>query len=183
MKNLIEPLFDKNGAFVYIEIEFFPETVIKMQKEETYKWVLKQVQAQLKRHTDTIATTANIVAILKYRFDNFFWVGFYFLKGNQLTLGPFQGPPACMTLTLEKGVCAAAVLQKKTILVPDVHLFPGHVACDPHSNSEIVIPCFNQEGMISAVIDIDSEKTDDFDQIDKKYLEILSERIKSIWKN
>ena len=152
-----------------------------MQKEEAYQWVMKQAQAQIKRHSNIMSTTANITAILKERFKNFFWVGFYFLKQNQLILGPFQGPPACMKLTLDKGVCAAAVTKKKTILVPDVHQFPGHVACDPHSNSEIVIPCFKKNGEICAVLDIDSEKFNDFDQSDQKYLELLSEKIKTIW--
>lgn len=152
-----------------------------MQKEEAYKWVIKQVKAQLKRHTDIVATTANIAAILKERFKNFFWVGFYFLREGRLILGPFQGPPACMKLTLEKGVCATAVKQKKTILVPDVHQFLGHVACDPQSNSEIVTPCFKRNGEIVALLDVDSKKFKDFDQIDQKYLEILVEKMKSIW--
>lgn len=152
-----------------------------MQKEESYKWVIKQAQAQLKRHVDIVATTANIAAILNQRFKNLFWVGFYFYKKNQLILGPFQGPPACMKLSLEKGVCAAAVREKKTIIVPDVHQFPGHIACDPRSNSEIVTPCFNQNGDLCAVLDVDSLKTDDFDHIDQKYLEMLVDRMKAIW--
>jgi L-methionine (R)-S-oxide reductase len=153
-----------------------------MVKEESYKWSLKQVQVQIKRHTNIVATLANTAAILKERFPNYFWVGFYFLEGRQLVLGPFQGPPACMRLSLDSGVCATAVNEKKTIIVPDVHRFEGHVACDSRSNSEIVVPGFNTSDEIMMVLDIDSEKFDAFNETDKKYLEIITEKLRSIWK-
>ena len=152
-----------------------------MQKKEAYKWALKQIQAQINRHVDIVATLANITAILKERFSNFFWVGFYFLHDQELILGPFQGPPACMKLSLEKGVCAAAVHQEETIMVPDVHQFPEHVACDSRSNSEIVVPGFDCRNKIRMVLDVDSEKFNDFNETDKEYLERIVEKLKTIW--
>lgn len=152
-----------------------------MVKEESYKWSLKQVQVQIKRHTDIVATLANTAAILKERFPNYFWVGFYFLRKQELILGPFQGPPACMKLSLDSGVCAAAVCQEKTIIVPDVHQFQGHIACDSRSNSEIVIPGFDTSKKIRMVLDIDSEKFNDFNDTDKKYLEMIIEKLGVIW--
>jgi len=152
-----------------------------MLKEESYKWSLKQVQVQIKRHTNIVATLANTAAILKERFPNYFWVGFYFLHEQELILGPFQGPPACMKLSLDSGVCAAAVREQKTIIVPDVHQFQGHVACDSRSNSEIVIPGFDTTNKIRMVLDIDSEKFNDFNDTDKKYLEMIVEKLKIIW--
>ena len=154
-----------------------------MKKQESYRWAAKQVRAQIKRHSDLIATLANITAILNDRFSYFFWVGFYFLKDHSLVLGPFQGPPACMVLNLEKGVCAAAVKERKTILVPDVHRFPGHIACDSRSKSEIVVPCFDTRGIIQAVLDVDSEKAGAFDQIDQSHLEGLVASLAPIWEN
>lgn len=151
-----------------------------MRKDEAYKWALKQIKAQIKRHENIISTLANISAILKERFPNFFWVGFYFLKENHLYLGPFQGPPACMKLELTKGVCATAVKQKQTIIVENVHNFPGHVACDKRPNSEIVVPVYNNQGNLAAVLDVDSERINDFDQTDQQGLEVIVELLKSI---
>lgn len=152
-----------------------------MKKEESYRWALKQVRAQIKRHTDLIATLANTTAIFKERFPSFFWVGFYFLRKNRLILGPFQGPPACMLLTLDRGVCAEAIHQGKTILVPDVQRFPGHVACDQRSKSEIVVPCRDGTGSIKAVLDVDSEKTGAFDSEDQNHLERLVDMMVPLW--
>ncbi len=154
---------------------------VMMKKEETYKWAGKQVRAQVKRHGDVVATLANTAAILKSRFPNYFWVGFYFLKDEHLILGPFQGPPACMKLTLEKGVCAAATNSGKTVLVPNVHEFPGHVACDSRSNSEIVVPLFDVNMRVRAVLDVDSELLEDFDAADAVGLEAISLLLQEIW--
>ncbi|MCP5049382.1 MAG: GAF domain-containing protein [bacterium] len=152
-----------------------------MKREEAYKWAGKQVRSKVKKHVDVVATLANTAAILKERFPNYFWVGFYFLKGEHLILGPFQGPPACMKLELSVGVCAASATSQKTVIVPDVHKFPGHVACDSRSNSEIVIPVCDREGNLQAVLDVDSEKPDDFSEIDQHGLEAIAEQLKTIF--
>jgi len=154
----------------------------QMRKDEAYKWALKQIKAQVKRHENTVSTLANISAILKERFPNFFWVGFYFLKDKHLFLGPFQGPPACMKLELTKGVCATAVKKQQTIIVGNVHQFPGHVACDSRSSSEIVVPVYNKKGDLIAVLDVDSEKFNEFDQTDQEGLEAIAEMLKNIFK-
>ncbi|MCP5053305.1 MAG: GAF domain-containing protein [bacterium] len=152
-----------------------------MKREEAYKWAGKQVRSKVKKHVDTIATLANTAAILKDRFPNYFWVGFYILKGKHLILGPFQGPPACMKLELNAGVCAASANSKKTVIVPDVHQFPGHVACDSRSNSEIVVPLLDANGNLRAVLDVDSETHDDFSTIDQQGLETIAELLKEIF--
>ncbi|MBN1479609.1 GAF domain-containing protein [candidate division KSB1 bacterium] len=152
-----------------------------MKKDESYKWAAKRVRAQVLRHVDVTATLANSAAILKEYFPNFFWVGFYFFRHDHLLLGPFQGPAACVTLTLDKGVCATSVRRKSTVIVPDVHEFPGHVACDSRSNSEIVTPLFDPTGAVRAVLDVDSEKKGDFDQDDAVGLEAIAELLRDIW--
>src|SRR4030067_3467200 len=116
-----------------------------MTKREAYGWAAKRIRAQVFRNTDIIAILANTSAILKEYSPHFFWVGFYFKKQDHLLLGPFQGPPACVRLALDKGVCAACARGGKSIIVPDVHQFPGHVACDERSKSEIVVPVFDTE--------------------------------------
>ncbi len=152
----------------------------EMNKEQAYKWANKRVRAQVQRHVDIVATCANTAAILKEYFD-FFWVGFYFYRNEHLILGPFQGPPACVRLALDKGVCAKAVKERKTIRVPNVHDFPGHVACDERSNSEIVVPLFDDNNQVRAVLDIDSIHFDAFDDTDQKYLEQISQQLTSVW--
>ena len=152
-----------------------------MKKEESYKWAEKQVRSKVKNHNNTISTLANVSAILKERFPNFFWVGFYFYKGDHLILGPFQGPPACVKLDINKGVCAASARAKETVLVEDVEKFPGHVACDARSKSEIVVPVFDSAGNLKAVLDVDSEALSDFDGVDQEWLEKICDHLKSIW--
>jgi L-methionine (R)-S-oxide reductase len=151
-----------------------------MNKVQAYAWAAKRVRAQVLRNVNTIATLANSAAILKEYFPHFFWVGFYLLKTDHLVLGPFQGPPACVKLTLDKGVCAAAVRERKTILIADVHDFPGHVACDSRSNSEIVVPVYNSNNELWAVLDVDSEQLNDFDDSDKMGLFEIAELLKNI---
>lgn len=114
-------------------------------------------------------TLENIVLILKEQLD-FFWIGFYFVADNQLKLGPFQGHPACASLPIDQGVCATCVKQKRTIIVPDVNKFPGHISCNPQAKSEIVIPIFDENNKVIAVLDVDSISENDFDDIDEKYL-------------
>jgi L-methionine (R)-S-oxide reductase len=152
-----------------------------MTKSESYKWAAKRVRAQVERNSDIIATLANTAAILKEYCPNFFWVGFYFARPEHLLLGPFQGPPACVKLSYEKGVCAACARQKETVIVANVHDFPGHVACDSRSNSEIVVPVFDTRGNLRAVLDVDSETTADFDQVDAAGLEQIAELLRQIW--
>ena len=140
-------------------------------KKEKYESLLPQIKALVEGEKDFIANISNIVAALKYGM-NFFWIGIYFVKENELVLGPFQGPVACTRIAFGKGVCGTSWKEKKTIIVEDVEKFPNHIACSSESKSEIVIPLFTNE-FVFAVLDIDSDKLNDFDNIDKKYLEQL----------
>jgi GAF domain-containing protein len=138
-------------------------------KKEQYQSLIPQIEALLYGETDLVANLANISAALKEQFK-WFWVGFYMVKGNELVLGPFQGPVACTRIAKGKGVCGAAWEQGKTLIVPDVDAFPGHIACSALSRSEIVIPVYYQ-GQVVGVLDVDSEELDQFDQTDTQYLE------------
>ncbi|MBN1541457.1 GAF domain-containing protein [candidate division KSB1 bacterium] len=150
-------------------------------KTEAYRWAAARVRAQTVRHVDLVATLANTAAILKEYLPNFFWVGFYFFCSDHLLLGPFQGPPACVRLSLDKGVCAAAVREKRTILVDNVHDFVGHVACDARSKSEIVVPIFDRRKALKAVLDVDSETVADFDRDDEIGLQQIVQLLQDIW--
>lgn len=139
-------------------------------KEDTYAALIPQITETLKASKDVIANMANVAAILKAAFD-FHWVGFYrAIKPELLVLGPFQGPLACVEIPFARGVCGAAARQQKTVLVPDVEKFPGHIACSSLSKSEIVVPGV-VGGATKFVLDVDSDKLDDFDAVDQKYLE------------
>jgi L-methionine (R)-S-oxide reductase len=143
-------------------------------KEEKYKQLMPQIKALLEGEEDDIANIANVCAALKYGLE-FFWVGFYLVKNNQLVLGPFQGPVACTRINIGKGVCGTAWQKKQTIIVPDVEKFEGHIACSAFTKSEIVIPIFNQNNTVIGVLDVDSDELNTFDAIDDKYLrEILN---------
>lgn len=137
-------------------------------KENQYDSILPQISSLLDGESDQIANMANVCAALKEQF-NFFWVGFYMVKGNELVLGPFQGPVACTRIKLGKGVCGSSWEQKKTLIVPDVDLFPGHIACSSASKSEIVIPII-RSGKVIGVLDVDSEELNSFDETDADYL-------------
>lgn len=150
------------------ETLYIPEGV---SKEEKYKSLLPQIKALISGETDRIANLANVSAALKEGFG-FFWVGFYLVKGRELVLGPFQGPVACTRIGFGKGVCGTAWKEKRTLLVPDVEAFPGHISCNAASRSEIVVPGF-KDGEVYAVLDIDSEHLDAFDQTDQRFLEEL----------
>ncbi len=152
-----------------------------MDKQEACKWAAKRIRAQVLRKIDTYAALANTAAILQEYRPDFFWVGFYFVRPDHLLLGPFQGPPACVKLSLDKGVCAACVTEKKTIIVPDVHQFPGHVACDERSKSEIVVPVFDSAQQLRAVLDVDSDKLNAFDQSDAAGLQEIAALLAPIW--
>ena len=137
-------------------------------KEERYQTILPQLTALIKDEPDLIANMANMAAVLKMSFY-FFWVGFYLVKDETLVLGPFQGPIACTRIPLGKGVCGRSWEQKNTIIVPDVELFPGHIACSGHSKSEIVIPKIKEDNVLF-VLDVDSYVLNSFDEIDAHYL-------------
>ena len=141
-----------------------------VSKEERYATLLPQLESLVAGETDLIANLSNIAAALKQTM-NFFWVGFYLVKENQLVLGPFQGPIACTRINFGKGVCGSSWKEKKTILVPDVDEFPGHIACSSASKSEIVLPAFYKNGDVALVLDVDSDKLNDFDQFDQLALE------------
>lgn len=170
-------------------------------KEERYQEVIPQIKGLISGEDDLIANLANVAAILKEAFD-FFWVGFYLVKpvsghaepasidslqsGRELVLGPFQGPLACTRIKYGKGVCGSAWKQARTLVVPDVDKFPGHIACSSLSRSEIVVPLFNEKGIgsgedasgsVVAVLDIDSREIATFDEVDAKYLGQLSAMI------
>ena len=146
-------------------------------RKEIYKELLPQAEALLKPEPDEIARMANLTAIL-HEIPGFFWVGFYFVRGEELVLGPFQGPVACSRFSILKGVCGAAVREKKMQIVPDVEAFPGHIACSSLSKSEIVIPLFDAERKVWAVLDIDSTKLEDFSELDGEYLEFFLDLLK-----
>ena len=143
-----------------------------LSKEEKYTSLLPMLAGLLEGETSLIANLANTAAVLKEVF-HWWWVGFYLVDGDELVLGPFQGPVACTRIAYGKGVCGAAWKEKVTQLVPDVDQFPGHIACSGASRSELVLPLFNQTGEVWGVLDIDSEQLNHFDEIDVKYLEEL----------
>lgn len=138
-------------------------------KREQYEALLPQIAGLLHGETDVIANLANIAAALKEQF-NWLWVGFYLVKEDALVLGPFQGPVACTRIKKGRGVCGTSWQQQKTLVVPDVNAFPGHIACNSTSRSEIVVPIF-KNNMVAAVLDVDSTKANDFDETDAEFLQ------------
>ncbi len=145
--------------------------IVRGTKEQKYQALVPQIKALLSGESDSIANMANMAAALHQQFG-FLWTGFYLVKDDQLVLGPFQGPIACTRIAYGKGVCGTAWKERKTIVVPDVEAFPGHIACSSMSQSEIVVPIF-KDGQVAAVLDIDSEALGSFDEVDQKYLEDL----------
>ncbi|MCL6587388.1 MAG: GAF domain-containing protein [Anoxybacillus sp.] len=139
-------------------------------REENYELVIKQLEALIAGEPNVIANLANAAALLQQFLDDINWVGFYLTEGEELVLGPFQGLPACVRIPFGKGVCGTAAKNKRTALVPDVHQFPGHIACDAASQSEIVVPML-KDGNVIGVLDIDSPSKNRFDEIDQQYLE------------
>src|SRR6187455_2984186 len=146
-------------------------------KAEKYEQLLPLLESLTTGEADQIANLSNTMAAFKEVF-NFFWVGAYFVKEGQLVLGPFQGPVACTRIAFNRGVCGASYTQKATMLVPDVEAFPGHIACSSASRSEIVVPVFKNNEVVM-VLDVDSDKLNDFDETDKAYLEKLAVQIGS----
>jgi len=144
----------------------------KNQKEEIYQQVTKEIRATLEGEKDLIASMATIACLLHHGFDHFFWTGFYrVVAPGELLIGPYQGTMGCLHISFERGVCGAAARREETIVVPDVHQFPGHIACDSNSKSEIVVPVFGDREELIAVLDVDSAEYDAFDELDKRHLE------------
>src|SRR5678810_271267 len=146
--------------------------ITKGTKEEQYESLLPQIKALLEGEPDLIANLANITGALKEQF-NWLWVGFYLVKGDELVLGPFQGPVACTRIRKGKGVCGTSWAKAQTLIVPDVEKFPGHIACSSLSRSEIVVPIIRNNKVIG-VLDVDSIEPDQYDNIDQNYLEPVS---------
>ena len=145
---------------------------MKDLKIEKYELLTEQIKALTEGETDAIAVMANVCAAI-HETMGFFWTGFYRVKGGELVLGPFQGPVACMHIGFGRGVCGSAWKQRQTIVVPDVELFPGHIACSSLSRSEIVVPLLSDDGEVQAVLDIDSKELNTFDDTDRRYLEAI----------
>lgn len=143
-----------------------------MTKEEKYQALLPQIRSLLSGEADTIARMSNLAAML-HREMGFWWTGFYRVRDNELILGPFQGPVACTRIAFGRGVCGTAWKEARTLVVPDVDLFPGHIACSSESRSEIVVPLW-QHGKIVAVLDIDSREKGTFDAVDQRWLEQIA---------
>jgi GAF domain-containing protein len=146
------------------------------KKADRYKSIIPQIKALTEGEADLIANLANITGALKEQF-NWFWVGFYLVKEDELVLGPFQGPVACTRIKKGRGVCGSSWEQARTLIVPDVEAFPGHIACNSLSRSEIVIPVI-RDGEVVAVLDVDSEHLDHFDLTDQEFLEEIVNEIR-----
>ncbi len=144
-----------------------------------YDRVRGQLAGLLVKTHDPQARMATVAALLYHKFGHYFWCGFYRLVGGELVVGPYQGPLACQVLAKNTGVCWEAIRRGGTVIVPDVHKFPGHIACDSRSLSEIVVPIRDDQGAIVAVLDVDSDKLDQFDEADARSLEKIVEMLKS----
>lgn len=148
-----------------------------MTKSDIYKEVLEEISAVIEGETSQTARYATAACLLSQRFDYFFWTGFYEvdpLKENELVVGPYQGTLGCLRIPYSRGVCGACATQGETIIVKDVHAFPGHIACDSQTNSEIVVPVFDRSGALKAVLDVDSTEFNSFDEEDKAGLEAIA---------
>jgi L-methionine (R)-S-oxide reductase len=147
-----------------------------------YKEIIPQIESIIGGEIDLVANLANIAAVLKEAF-NFFWVGFYLAKNGELVLGPFQGPLACARIKFGEGVCGYAFSTAKTTIVPDVDKFPGHIACSSASKSEIVVPIFGADKGVVGVLDVDSDKLEDFSEDDAEGLESITAIVSSLFQN
>jgi len=149
----------------------------KKKKAGRYERMQKQIEEILLKTDDYNARMSTVIAVLHHKMDYFFWTGYYFLKNDKLIVGQYQGPVACQELKKDVGVCWASINQQSSIIVPDVEKFPGHIACDSRSKSEIVIPVKNNKDEIIGVLDVDSNEYNQFDEIDEKYLTQLLELV------
>jgi GAF domain-containing protein len=146
-----------------------------MEKKETlakrYQRIFIQLEQLTAKTKNKTARMATIASLLQHKMPRFFWTGFYVLDGGELTVGPYQGSLACLVLEKKKGVCWAGILRRRTIIVPDVHRFPGHIACDSRSNSEIVVPLLDDQNEVWGVLDVDSREFEAFSEVDREWLE------------
>jgi L-methionine (R)-S-oxide reductase len=149
------------------------------RKEGRYERIYTQLKELVKKSNSTTARMATVVAVLHHKMDTFFWTGFYLLENGEMTVNIYQGPVACQILEKNKGVCWAAYNKKETVVVDDVHQFPGHIACDSRSNSEIVVPFKNPGGEVIGVLDVDSKEKAAFDQTDASWLEKILDLVHS----
>jgi GAF domain-containing protein len=150
--------------------------IISEDRDKFYKIMLVRLEGLLSSESDWLANLSNASALLYSNLLDINWSGFYFMKQGELVLGPFQGKTACTRIKSGKGVCGTAVVEMKVQLVPDVHLFPGHIACDCASNSEIVVPII-KDGVLYGVLDIDSPSINRFDELDAKYLQLFVDKL------
>ena len=150
----------------------FEQSTYAGDTQQQYEMLAKQLDALLTGEKNVMANLSNASALLNQFFDRINWVGFYMMDGNELVLGPFQGLPACIRIPIGRGVCGTTVAKKETIIVPDVHAFPGHIACDAASQSEIVVPLL-KNGEVIGVLDIDSPEKDRFQEEDQQGLELF----------
>lgn len=148
-------------------------------KGERYEELLSQLSGILQQEDDPVAWMATAACLLKERFG-FLWVGFYRVVGEELRVGPYQGTLGCLRIPFGSGVCGSCARQQRTIVVPDVHDFPGHITCDVRARSEIVVPVHSRDGALRAVLDVDSDQEAAFDGVDQRYLEVLAEQMKDL---
>jgi GAF domain-containing protein len=148
-----------------------------IKKEGRYSRIYQQLETLVRKSNNIQARMATIVAVLHHKMEYFFWTGFYLIDNGEMTVNIYQGPVACQILEKDKGVCWAAFNKKETVVVEDVHQFPGHIACDSRSNSEIVVPFKNREGKIIGVLDVDSSEKAAFTEVDAKWLEKILELV------
>ena len=151
-----------------------------MTKNDRYTAAIREIKIRLEKGGDLIADLGNVTAVLKKRLD-YFWVGFYLVRNEQLVLGPFQGPPACVYIQIGKGVCGACASKKEAMIISDVRKFSGHIVCDPNSLSEIVVPVFDKNRALRAVLDLDHTKINAFDEVDRMGLEAVSGLLEDRW--
>jgi GAF domain-containing protein len=148
-------------------------------RDTVYAEIIPQLDALVAGEQDAVANLANIAAVLKEAFG-FFWVGFYLERSGQLVLGPFQGPLACTRIEFDKGVCGYAYSTRETVVVPDVEKFPGHIACSSAARSEIVVPVFHADGSVAGVIDVDSDRLEDFGDVDVAGLQAVARVVERV---
>lgn len=147
----------------------------KNRKSARYSRIYSQLQVLLLKSCDLNARMATVAAVLHHKIDYFFWTGFYMLNNGELVVRTYQGPVACQVLEKNKGVCWASINRRETVIVDDVHLFPGHISCDSRSQSEIVVPLREKSGNITGVLDVDSKEKASFDEVDREWLEKITE--------
>jgi L-methionine (R)-S-oxide reductase len=148
-----------------------------IKKEGRYSRIYQQLETLVRKSNNTQARMATIIAVLHHKMEYFFWTGFYLIDNGEMTVNIYQGPVACQILEKDKGVCWAAFNKKETVIVEDVHQFPGHIACDSRSNSEIVVPFKNRDREIIGVLDVDSSAKAAFSEVDAKWLEKILELV------